>query len=137
MEGSSVRAAVRLGFSFEFLDDLHLFDVNYTNRVVVCVRGIELLEFRNVFHSLDAGCVGYDCDDSVGPQVDHISLFSGKVRGDQVVIVLINRQIVKPLSRWAWQVKRGNLLQSRPRLAESGCANSQKESDSEQQNTLS
>jgi len=54
MEGSGVSAAVRLGCSFEFLDDLHLFEVNDTNRVVVGVRGIELLEFRNVLNSLNA-----------------------------------------------------------------------------------
>ena len=82
MEGSGVGAAVRLGRSLEFLDDLHLFEVNHTNRVVVRVRGVELLEIRNVLHSLDPGCVGYDCNDAVSPQVDHICLFRGHVRGD-------------------------------------------------------
>ena len=91
-KGAGVGAAVRLGCSLEFLDDLHLFEVNHTDGVVVCVRGVELLEFRNVFNSLDAGCVGYDRNDAVCPQVDHIGLVCGEVRGDQVVIVLINRR---------------------------------------------
>ena len=34
---------VRLGCGCDFLDVLHLFEVNYTNRVVVRVRGVELL----------------------------------------------------------------------------------------------
>src|SRR4029077_16603156 len=64
-------------------------------------------------------------------------LFRGQVRGDQVVVVLINRQVIEPLSSRAWQIKRRDFLQSRPGLTESGCANSEKESGSEQQNTLS
>src|SRR5207244_10011228 len=88
-------------------------------------------------HSFDAWCIGYDRDDSVGAQVDRIGLPRGEVRRDQVLVVVINRQVVKPLSSGAWQIKRGDLLQSRPRLAESACANSQKESGSEQQDTPS
>lgn len=48
VERSGIGAAVRLGRSFEFLNDLHLFKVNHTDRVVVSVRCVELLEFGNV-----------------------------------------------------------------------------------------
>ena len=74
VERRRVGAAVRLGFGLEFLDDLHLFQVNDADGVVVRVRRVELLEFRNVFDTFGAGRVGDDGDDVVRPQVDHIGL---------------------------------------------------------------
>src|SRR5882762_591898 len=105
MKGRGIGAAVRLRFSLEFFDDLHLLEVNYTDGVVVCVRGVELFEFSHIFNAFGTRCIGYDRNDTVCAQVDHVGLVRGEVRGDQVVIVLINRQVIKPLSPWAWQIK--------------------------------
>ena len=61
----------------------------------MCVRGVELLEFRNVFNSLDAGSVGHDRNDLVRSQVDYVGLACSQVGGYQVVIVLIDGQVVE------------------------------------------
>src|SRR5436190_22017556 len=137
MKGSSIGAAVRLRFRLEFFDDLHLLEVDYTDGVVVCVRGVELFEFRYIFNAFGTRCIGYDRDDTVCAQVDHIGLVRGEVRRDQVAIVLINRQVIKPLSPWTWQVKRGDFLQRRSCLGDSRCCNAQKESSTQKPNSLS
>jgi hypothetical protein len=43
MKRRCVRAAVWLGFSLEFLDDLYLFKINHSDGVVIDVGGVELL----------------------------------------------------------------------------------------------
>ncbi len=136
MKGRGIGAAVRLRFSLEFLDDLHLLEVNYTDGVIVCVRGVELFEFRHIFNAFGTRCIGYDRNDTVCAQVDHVALVRGELRRDQVVILLINRQVIKPLSSGAWQIKRGDLLQSRSCLGDSHCCNAQKESGRQKPRSL-
>src|SRR5207248_11750282 len=128
MKGRGIGAPVRLRFSLEFFDDLHLLEINYTDGVVVCVRGVELFKFRHIFNAFGTRRIGYDRNDTICAQVDHVGLVRGEVRGDQVVIVLINRQVIKPLPPWAWQIKRGDFLQSRSCLGDSRCCNAEKES---------
>src|SRR5882724_2630378 len=70
VERHRVRAAVRLRFRLQFLDDLHLLQVNHADGVVVRVGRIELPELRNIFHAFRAGCVRYHCHDMVRPYVD-------------------------------------------------------------------
>src|SRR5438105_451640 len=72
VKGSGVRTPVRLRFCFQFLDDLHLLQVHYGNRVVMGVRGIELLQFRNVLDAFGTGRIRNGCDHSVGTQVTHV-----------------------------------------------------------------
>src|SRR5205085_2510365 len=63
MKGRGIGAAVRLRFSLEFFDDLHLLEINYTDGVVVCVRGVELFKFRHIFNAFGTRCIGYDHND--------------------------------------------------------------------------
>src|SRR5947209_2098728 len=138
MEGSRVRAAIRLRFRLQFLDDFHLLEVNHADCVVACVRCVELLQFRNIFHAFDAGCTRYYGDDFVCPQVDHIGLPCSKVSRYKVVIVFINGQVVESLSRRTWQIERGDFLQGPAcRLRDSRCAKSKNESGHQKQTSLS
>src|SRR6266550_1331378 len=138
MEGSRVRAAIRLRFRLQFLDHFHPLQVNHADCVVACVRCVELLQFRNIFHAFDAGCTRYYGDDFVCPQVDYIGLPGSKVSRYKVVIVFINGQVVESLSRRTWQIERGDFLQGPAcRLRDSRCAKSQNESRHQKQTSLS
>ena len=72
----------------------------------------------NVLDAFRTRRVGHCSDDFVCTKVDHIRLSGGEMRGDQVVVVRIERQIVESLSAWARQFECGDLLE---RLAECVC----------------
>ena len=66
MKWRSVCAAVRFGFRGDLLDYLHLPEVHDANSVVVGVRGVRLLQFRNVLNAFCTGSVGHCGYDFVG-----------------------------------------------------------------------
>ena len=111
MEGRGIRASVRLRFGFQFLHDFHLLEVHHTDGVVMSVGGVELLEFRDVLHSFRTRRVRYRSNNFVGAEVDDVGLSCGEMRGQQVVIVLIYREVVEALSARAGQVKLRDLFE--------------------------
>ena len=81
MKWSRVSASVWLRFCLQFLHDLHPLEIHHTDRVVVSVRGVELLEFRDVFHAFDTGSVRYCRNNFVCAEIDDVRLSSGEMRG--------------------------------------------------------
>jgi hypothetical protein len=66
---SGVRTAIRLGLGRQLLDDLHLFKVDHADRVVLCIRRIDFLQFWNEFHTFGSRYVRYGLDHLVTTKV--------------------------------------------------------------------
>src|SRR5690349_14800617 len=69
-----VGAAVGLSLSLEFLDDLHLPQIDNSDCVVSSVGGVELLRVGNVLDTFCTGGVGHSCNNLIPSQIDHICL---------------------------------------------------------------
>jgi len=118
VEGTCISASIGLRFGLQFFDNLHLPQVHHSDGVVVGIRGVELLELRNVLHSFGTGRVRDRRNDFVRAEIADVRLPCGEVRGQHIMIVVINREVVKALASRSWQVELGD----RPeRLAEYCC----------------
>ena len=108
VERGCVSASVWLRFRFQLLDNLHLLQVDDANCVVMRVRRIELLEFRNIFHAFGAGRVANRRHDFVRSELNDICPIRRKMCRNQVVVVGVDRQVVEALSSRSREVNRCN-----------------------------
>ena len=72
MKRLGVSAAVGFVLGREFLDDLHLLDVDDANFIFVVVRCVHLLEVGNVLDAFDSGDVRNRLYDSIVLQIDDV-----------------------------------------------------------------
>src|SRR5438477_6786959 len=70
--GSSILAAVGFSFRWQFLNDLHLLEIDYANRVVASVRGIHLLQLRNKLDAFNARNIRDRFQYFVGAEVNDV-----------------------------------------------------------------
>jgi len=75
-----------------------LLHVHDANGVVTGVRRVKLLQFGDVFDAFRPRSLGNSGDDFVRGEVDHICLPGSEMRGNQIVVVRIDGEIVKALS---------------------------------------
>jgi hypothetical protein len=77
----------------------------------VRVGRVELLEFRDVFDAFGPRRVGDRSDNLVCGKVNDIRLVSREMRGYQVMVVRVDREIVEELARRPRKIKLRDLLQ--------------------------
>src|SRR5207248_2189221 len=113
VEGRGIGDPIRLLFGWKPLDDAHARQIDDTNLVFSPVRGIDLPAFGDVGNAFDTRHVTDGLDHRVRPQIHYVQEAGAEMGREQVVVVLIDRQIVEALARRARELELGDLAQRR------------------------
>src|SRR5207249_6895726 len=100
-------------FRWKSLDDAHARQIDDPNLVFSPVRGIDLPAFGDVGNAFDARHVTDGLDHRIRPQIHYVQEAGAEMGREQVVVVLIDRQIVETLAWRARELELGDLAQGR------------------------
>ena len=70
-------------------------------------------DLRRVLDALHSGDIGNGLKQFVGLQVDHIEQSRPQMRRKQILVLIVDRQVIKTLTGWARKIDYRDLFQSR------------------------
>ena len=108
----SIGAAIRLGGGRQHAHNDHLAKINHPDLLFTPVRGVCLVKRGYIFNAGDTGQTGdclYEC---VGSHIDHVQNSRAQMGRQEIVILIIHRQVIEPLALRARDINDPDLSQA-------------------------